>query len=223
MISPGAHQSAGSLPGFLHFAVCSFAEGLQELVPVLQVVLVVVSLHGLLFHGHLTRSMFIGGDCPDRRPGVWRKTGRTVHAEHLLLVAAYLRRQRCLHGIEAPGFSSRAAQAPSRRKCGNEFRPNTSRCWTRRRRPSLRACRAPHPFALLTLTSSTPGDERSADRRRTRHTTGRCLALRGGAWFVIPGACNTITWDFVTVLKPLPANCFLFFLLLEALNSNLHL
>lgn len=50
-----AYQSSRSFPRFLHFAVRSFPEGFQELVPVLQVVFVVVPLHGLPLHGHLCR------------------------------------------------------------------------------------------------------------------------------------------------------------------------
>lgn len=51
-----AYQPAGSFPGFLHLAVGSFPQSLQELVPVLQIVFVVVPLHGLLPGGHLSRS-----------------------------------------------------------------------------------------------------------------------------------------------------------------------
>lgn len=49
------YQSPGSFPCFLHLAVRSFPESFQELVPVLQVVFVVVPLHGLPLHGHLCR------------------------------------------------------------------------------------------------------------------------------------------------------------------------
>lgn len=70
-----AYQSPGSFLGFLHFAVCPLPEGLQELVPVLQVVLVVVSLHGLFLRGHLRRSFRIGGSSPDRRPAVSANIG----------------------------------------------------------------------------------------------------------------------------------------------------
>lgn len=65
------HQPAGPFPGFLHFAVGSFPEGFQKLVPVLQVVLVVVSLHRLFFHGSLGRGsavIIIGEKSPQRRP-----------------------------------------------------------------------------------------------------------------------------------------------------------
>lgn len=47
------YQSPRSFPCFLHLAVRSFPESLQELVPVLQVVFVVVPLHGLSLQGHL--------------------------------------------------------------------------------------------------------------------------------------------------------------------------
>lgn len=72
------YQSAGSFPGFLHFAIGSFAEGFQKLVPVLQVVFVVVSLHRLLFHRHLRRSFanqrgFIRNKSPHRLSVVWRE------------------------------------------------------------------------------------------------------------------------------------------------------
>lgn len=53
-----SHQSSGSFLGFLHFTVRPLAEGFQELVPVLQVVLVVVPLHGLPLHGHLLHRGF---------------------------------------------------------------------------------------------------------------------------------------------------------------------
>lgn len=49
------YQSPRSFPCFLHLAVRSFAESFQKLVPVLQVVFVVVPLHGLSLHGHLRR------------------------------------------------------------------------------------------------------------------------------------------------------------------------
>lgn len=55
------YQSARPLLGFLHLAIGPFPQGLQELVPVLQVVFVVVPLHGLSLHGHLGRSF------PDNR------------------------------------------------------------------------------------------------------------------------------------------------------------
>lgn len=70
------HQPAGPFPGFLHLAVGSFPKGFQKLVPVLQVVFVVVSLHRLLFRGSLGRCsalMIIGEKSPQRRPTASRE------------------------------------------------------------------------------------------------------------------------------------------------------
>ena len=47
------YHSTRSLLGFLHLPICSFAEGLQKLVAVFEVVFVVVPLHGLSLQGHL--------------------------------------------------------------------------------------------------------------------------------------------------------------------------
>uniref|UniRef100_A0A3P8ULY8 Cyclin D3 n=1 Tax=Cynoglossus semilaevis TaxID=244447 RepID=A0A3P8ULY8_CYNSE len=75
--------SPGSFPGLLHFAVGSFAECLQELVPVLQVVFVVMPLHGLLLHRHLTRSsaathgVFLRPNCFDTRLRVRQEKTRS--------------------------------------------------------------------------------------------------------------------------------------------------
>lgn len=83
MFAVFTHQSPGSFPGLLHFAVGSFAECLQELVPVLQVVFVVMPLHGLLLHRHLTRSsaathgVFLRPNCFDTRLRVRQEKTRS--------------------------------------------------------------------------------------------------------------------------------------------------
>lgn len=84
------HQPAGPLPGFLHFAVGSSPQGLQELVAVLQVVFVVVPLHRLLPAGHLRRSFpersaHVGWSCSGSRPTA-RREQRDVHAAAFVLV-----------------------------------------------------------------------------------------------------------------------------------------